>query len=333
MNAIRAAILKGPRQIEQVIRESPEPGPMEVVLNVGYVGICGTDQNAYWGKSDLVKYPRVIGHEVSARVLQVGSEVKLYQPGQWVAVAPLISCGECNFCRSGNEHLCPSRVLFGTTVDGGLQEQIVMPMQTLFPLPAGVSPRAGVLAEPMAVCLHAVHAAGRDPHGLEVVVSGAGTIGLLIARILWQLEAQTVKLLDLDRERVQLAQKLGFEALHPAQAPSSKAELVFIANDSPQAVADIPALLAPHGIAVIVGMIADACLNWTQLLLKEGAIRTSRYFTLKEFREGVDLLGSPGFDVERLIQAEYPFSEFIGTECHTIFEHARKVPRLVIKLG
>jgi threonine dehydrogenase-like Zn-dependent dehydrogenase len=332
MNTIRAGVLKGPYQIEGAIRETREPGPHEVVLSVGYVGICGSDLHAYRGELLAIEYPRVIGHELCAKILQVGLGVKLYQPNQWVSVAPLISCGGCNFCLSGNEHLCPSRVLFGVNVDGGFQEQIVMPANTLFPLPVGVSPRAGTLAEPMAVCLHAVHTSDRNPKGLDVVVSGAGTIGLLIARILRKLEAKTIRLLDIDAERLQFARELGFEALYPAQISPSNADLVFIANDSPQALADVPAMLAPFGTAVIVGIIADASLNWFNLLLKEGVIRTSRYFTLKEFGESVALLGSSGFDIEKLVQAEYNFSELISTKGQTIFEQARRVPRVVIKM-
>jgi L-iditol 2-dehydrogenase len=321
-----------PYQIRATEREIELPGPGEVELQVGYVGICGTDLHAYRGLSPIFDFPVVFGHEFSAQVLRCGNGVDHLQEAQWVGVAPLLVCGHCSFCSTGKEHLCEQRIIFGATTDGALRERLIMPAEVVCPLPPEISPLEGVLGEPLAVALHAVNQAGRKLAGTNVIISGAGAIGLLTALIVEQRGADQILLLDIDKKRRDFGQALGFQVAHPEEAPPSSADCLFIATGASEAIAAIPDLLAPLGTAVLIGIISEAQLNWFQLLLKEANVTTSRYFTLFDYQEGMRLLGTPGFKAKALIQKQIAFQELFVDEGQKVMDVAQQVIRLLIKM-
>jgi L-iditol 2-dehydrogenase len=328
--AVRAAVLLEPRRIE--LRELPlaSVGPDEVELEVLYVGICGTDLACYQGKNVLLKMPVVLGHEFCARVRSCGSEVRTVSPGQVVAVAPLIACGRCRFCAAGQEHLCPERIIFGVGVDGALRERLVMPSRTLFPVPDGVPWGDCALTEPLAVAIHAVK---RTPvTDRRVMISGAGAIGLLIAQVVRVLGAASVLLLDVEDKRLDLARRMGFEAEQPDQAVSNGADCFFIATGAPAAITALPGLIEFGGVAVVVGLLDEIPINWLRLLIKEGTITTSRYFTLDDFRAALDMLARGEVHVRGLIQDQAEFENVADHQGEALFNHARQVVRLVISM-
>ena len=331
-DTVKAAAMTAPFQIKAVEREIKPPGPGEVELQVGYVGICGSDLHAYQGGSPIFDYPIVFGHEFSARVLHCGVGIDHLQEGQWVGVAPLLACGDCSFCSTGNNHLCEKRIIFGAAADGALRERLIMPSEVVYHLPAGVSPPEGALGEPLAVAVHAVNRSGRNLEGAKTIISGAGTIGMLIALVVEQRGANQIVLLEVDEKRRLLAQALGFLVVPPEEAPSSTADCLFIATGATEAIAAIPELLAPLGIVVVVGIISEARLNWVHLLFKEGSVTTSRYFTLHDYQEAIQLLGTPGFKAKSLIQEQVAFAELFVDEGQKVMSRAQQVMRLLIKI-
>lgn len=332
IDTVRAAVMMAPYQIRAAEREIKRPGPGEVELQVGYVTICGSDQEAYKGDSSIFDFPVVFGHEFSAQVLRIGNGVDHLQEGQWVGVAPLFSCGHCSFCRTGSNQLCKQRIIFGATTDGALRDRLVMPAETIYPLPVGVSPPEGALGEPLAVAMHAVNQAGHNLEGANVIISGAGAIGLLIAFIVEQRGADEILLLEIDDKRQDFSQVQGFQTAHPDNAPSSTADCLFIATGASEAIAAIPELLAPLGTAVIVGTISAAELDWFHLLLKEGTVATSRYFTLDDYQQAIQLLGTPGFKAKALIQGQAAFEELFIDDGQKVMNRARQVMRLLIEM-
>ena len=329
---VQAAVMTAPYQIRAAEREIKLPGPGEVELQVGFVGLCGTDLHAYKGFSPIFDFPVVFGHEFSAQVLRYGDNVGHLQEGQWAGVAPLLVCGHCSYCSAGNNHLCEQRRIFGATADGALRERLVMPAEVVFPLPAGVSPPEGALGEPLAVAVHAVNQAGRNLEGANVIISGAGAIGLLIALIVEQRGADHTLLLDIDEKRRIFGQTLGFQVMHPEEAPTSTANCLFVATGASEAIATIPELLAPLGTAVVVGIVSEAQLDWFHLLLKEGSVATSRYFTFYDYQEAIQLLGTLGFKAKSLIQEQAAFEELFIDEGQKVMDRAQQVMRLLIKI-
>lgn len=330
MPVVRAAVLLEPRRI--AFRDLPRPafGSDDVELEPLFVGVCGTDLACYAGKNALLKTPVVLGHEFSARVRACGDRVTTVAPGQVVAVAPVIACGQCRFCAAGQEHLCPERVIFGVAFDGALRERLVMPSRTLFPVPDGADWSEYALVEPLAV---AVHAAKRVPvGGRRVMISGAGAIGLLIAQVVRASGAESVVLLDVDEKRLDLARRIGFEAVQPDQVARQGADCLFVATDAPAAIAAIPDLIDFTGIAVMVGLPDSVPTNWLRLLFKEGTITTSRYFTLDDFRTALALLAAGAVDVRALIQDRVAFEHIAERQGAALIERARRVVRLVIAM-
>jgi 2-desacetyl-2-hydroxyethyl bacteriochlorophyllide A dehydrogenase len=328
---VKAAVLTAPGWFEAGRREISPLEAGDVELQVGYVGICGSDLSAYEDPEAPGARPVVLGHEFSAQVVRLGSSVDGLREGQWVSVAPLLSCGDCEFCRTGSDYLCEERLIFGRDLDGALREKLVMPARAVFPLPEGLSPEAGILTEPLAVAVHAVNRGGRSPDGTQVVISGAGAIGLLIAHVVAERGARQVLLLDVDDRRLHLAREMGFEAAQPGNTASA-ADLLFVATAAREALIDVPTVLSPCGTAVVVGQIREVPLNWRALLMKEGSVTTSRYFNFSDFQEGVRLLATGAVQTSSLIQDQASFSELVSGGGHAVMERAREAVRLLVKM-
>jgi threonine dehydrogenase-like Zn-dependent dehydrogenase len=153
-----------------------DPGPGEVQLAVGSVGICGSDLHFY--RKDFPARAGVVpGHEFAGIVSAVGKGVKYLAEGDLVGVEPLTRCGQCVFCLSGDYHICVDRALIGERYDGGMSEFAVVPAITAFKAPTGVDGELAALAEPLACSVHGfakVRLRGNE----TVFILGAGSIGL-----------------------------------------------------------------------------------------------------------------------------------------------------------
>ena len=184
---MRAAVTEGVGAMAVLDRAEPDtPGAGEVVVAPEAVGICGSDYHFFAGElSDAAggsQFPRVQGHEVGATVLAVGpgSRGEL-QVGQRVSLWPLRACGQCYPCSVGRPNTCDNFELIGIHVDGGLQEQLVVPNSQVYPI-AVDDPALAALAEPTSIAVRAVNRARIQP-GERVVVLGAGPIGQCICLV------------------------------------------------------------------------------------------------------------------------------------------------------
>ncbi|MDK1491100.1 zinc-binding alcohol dehydrogenase family protein [Sinorhizobium sp. 7-81] len=199
----------------------PEPGRLEIVdrnrpgapaagwarLAVSHVGICGTDYHIFEGKHPFLQYPRVMGHEISAKVIEAGPETSLASE-TLVVVNPYLSCGTCVACRSGKPNCCTAIRVLGVHTDGAFCEEIMMPEQNLYPA-QDLSPEAAAAVEFLAIGAHAVRRSNAAP-GARSLVIGAGPIGLGTA-IFSRIAGHGVTLLDTSAERLGFAaDRLGF---------------------------------------------------------------------------------------------------------------------------
>lgn len=173
---MRAAFCSEPGKIEVRDVPMPAPGAGEVVVRVRNCGICGSDLHFYSGHFPP---PAVCpGHEISGQVAAVGPGVRHLRPGDPVVVEPLVTCQQCNFCRSGNYQLCPDLRVLGNMADGGFADYVQVPAYAVYRVPATLDFAVAALAEPLAVAVHGLRLAPMVP-GDRVLVLGAGTIGLL----------------------------------------------------------------------------------------------------------------------------------------------------------
>lgn len=187
-----AARLHGPRDVR--VEEVPAPaapGPGEVLLRVGAVGICGSDLHTYTDArigDTQVRSPLVLGHEFGGAVLAVGPDTTdalgaPLAPGQRVAVDPATPCRRCEMCEAGHPNLCCRLHFCGLWPDdGALQEQMIVKGHTCFPIPDALSDADAALLEPLGVALHAADL-GKLKVARSVAVLGCGPIGLLIIKL------------------------------------------------------------------------------------------------------------------------------------------------------
>lgn len=188
----------------------PEAGPGQVKIRVAAAGICGTDIHIY--KDEFkTKPPVVLGHEVAGEIVELGSGVTDLAAGQRVTTETYFeTCGECRYCRSGQNNLCLNRRSIGSAVNGGFTNYVVVPARNVHPLPDNISFEAGALTEPLACVVHGVLNFNTVCAGDVAVIAGPGAIGLLTLQVVKASGATVVMLgTDVDSRRLALAEELG----------------------------------------------------------------------------------------------------------------------------
>ncbi len=205
---MKAAICPEPGRLDIIDRPAPGAPPKGWArLAVSHVGICGTDYHIFEGKHPYLEYPRIMGHEISATVIESGEGVSL-TPGAAVIVNPYLSCGTCVACRKDKPNCCTAIKVLGVHTDGALCEEILVPETNLYPA-GDLSLEAAATVEFLAIGAHAVRRS-LAPAGSRALVIGAGPIGLGTA-LFSRIAGHQVTLLDASAERLQMAEeRLGF---------------------------------------------------------------------------------------------------------------------------
>ena len=201
---------EGPRQM--ILRQTPVPVPQpdEVLIRVVYSGICGSELSGYKGESSIRRPPLIMGHEFSGAIEQIGGAVLRddLAVGMHVTANPLLSCTRCGYCLSGRQHLCPDRQLLSANLPGSNAAFVAIRADAVSPIPPGVSLTTAALAEPTACAIHAAVLAAPAPDERGLVV-GAGPIGLLVLQALMDRGLHQVFCIDLNQERLAMAEQLG----------------------------------------------------------------------------------------------------------------------------
>jgi 2-desacetyl-2-hydroxyethyl bacteriochlorophyllide A dehydrogenase len=178
---MRIARFYGGKDIRVETAPDPKPGPGEVLVRVRAAGICGSDLRGYRRGVSGSGPPRTPGHELAGEVRALGAGVEGLAIGQRVAVEPLVGCGACRYCLSGNYHLCLDLEHIGGARPGGFAELTVAPADRLYPLPDAISFDEASLLDVVAVAVHALTCVPVQP-AERVAVIGTGAIGLSIAQ-------------------------------------------------------------------------------------------------------------------------------------------------------
>ncbi|MGO2096088.1 MAG: zinc-binding dehydrogenase [Candidatus Microbacterium stercoravium] len=233
-----------------------------MLLEVQAVGICGSDYGLFLGKHPLSQFPRVQGHEFSAKVLAFGEDTRRDLPiGALVVVEPLLPCGRCYPCRRGSYNCCVELRLYGVHVDGGLQSRVVVPEHLLHDA-RGLTSEVAAFAEPMSIALQGLRRA-QVVEGERMVVFGAGPVGqaaIIAARDI----GASVAAVDLVDERLQRATESGAElVVNSADEVLERLRewsdgegpgVVVDATGAPAALSTALDLVAPSGRVVMIGI-------------------------------------------------------------------------------
>lgn len=200
-------MINEPGKSDTIELERPSPGAGEVLLQIHYVGLCGSDLNTFRGLNPLVSYPRVPGHELGATIEAIGVDVpRSISLGQQVLVIPYNNCGACTACKQDRANSCRNNQTLGIQRDGALAEYFVSPWQKLL-----TSEKLGLpelaLVEPLTVGFHAV-GRGRVTKHDTVAVLGCGAIGLGVIAGAAARDARVIAI-DVDDVKLELAKKCG----------------------------------------------------------------------------------------------------------------------------
>lgn len=194
----------------------PEYSPEEVLIKVEACAICGSDVHGMDGSTGRRIPPIVMGHEASGVVQKVGASVKNFKPGDRVTFDSTIFCGKCHFCRRGEMNLCDNRMVLGVScgeyrLHGAFAEYVAVPERILYALPDAVTFEQAAMVEPLSVAFHALR---RSPVSLNdnVVVVGAGMIGLLVIQVLREAGCGQIIAVDMVDEKLEMAKKFGATA-------------------------------------------------------------------------------------------------------------------------
>ena len=188
----------------------PEVGPNDVLIQVTMSAICGTDMHIYhWDEwsQHTIPVPMVVGHEFAGRVVELGSHVNGLEVGQRVSGEGHITCGYCRNCRAGTRHLCRNTVGVGVNRPGSFAEYLVIPAGNVFPIPDRIDDRHAAIFDPLGNAVHT--ALAFDLVGEDVLITGAGPIGIMAAAVARHVGARHVVVTDVNDYRLQLAEGMG----------------------------------------------------------------------------------------------------------------------------
>jgi (R,R)-butanediol dehydrogenase/meso-butanediol dehydrogenase/diacetyl reductase len=295
---MKAAVFKGigqPLAVEDV--RDPSPREDEVVVQIGRCGICGSDLHMTEDPVFAIKPGNVLGHEFSGEVVGLGAAVRSLKIGDRVSVSPLRGCGKCPTCAAGHPAWCPNGKLGG----GGYAEYAVAYDRDCVRLPEAVSLEDGALVEPLSVALHGVAMSGLTT-GANVLVVGAGPIGLGTAYWARRFGARRIVVMDLNDFQKERALEMGATGFlvsdgeivpRVTAALGTAPDVVFECVGKPGVLAQCIEHVRIKGTVVVLGLCTapDTFVPF-RAVSKEARIQTSAFFDFQEFCRVIDTLES-----------------------------------------
>jgi L-idonate 5-dehydrogenase len=318
-------ILHAPKDLRIEPVEIVKPGANQVRVRINTGGICGSDLHYYHhgGTGTIrVKEPMALGHEIAGTIEEIGIGVSHLVPGMRVAINPSSPCYHCEYCLEGAHHQCLNMQFMGSAMrmphaQGGFRQSVTVSAAQAIPISDAMTTAEAAIAEPLAVCLHAVRQAG-PLMGKRVLVTGAGPIGALTVLVARYSGAREIVATDVGDFALRMAAKLGAsetinsaknpESLDPYKAGKGVFDVLFEASGNQAALnGALPAIRA-GGIIVQLGLGGDISLPINTIVTKELQLRgTFRFDT--EFQLAVDLMGKGLIDVKPLVTDTLPFDQ------------------------
>ncbi|MHC2598922.1 2-desacetyl-2-hydroxyethyl bacteriochlorophyllide A dehydrogenase [Kluyvera sp. 1366] len=317
MTMMKTLVVAEPRQMVWQQRAKPTPAAHEVLIKPIAAGICGTDIHAWAGNQPFFSYPRVLGHELCGEVVELGSQASGFRLGQRVVLIPYVACQQCDACLSGKTNCCEKISVIGVHQDGGFCEFLSAPTSNLLAVDE-VDPEAAALIEPFAISAHAVRRAAVTADE-QVLVVGAGPIGLGVAAIAAAAGANVVVADTSEQRRAHVAQKLGLATVNPLDADFEaqlRAEFggrlpakVIDATGSPAAMNGAVKLIRHGGTIVFVGLHkGDLVIPDIEFHKKETTLLGSRNATLEDFAKVGELMANGQLRADMMLNRHYDFS-------------------------
>jgi 2-desacetyl-2-hydroxyethyl bacteriochlorophyllide A dehydrogenase len=321
---MRAVIIDAPANFRVGDAPDPTPQPDEILVRVGACGICGTDLHIIDGESPLARYPIIPGHEFAGEVVAVGSDVPQTTTngipgitvGSRVAIEPNLTCGHCEFCRTGHENLCLRYKAVGVTTGGALAQYVAVPSAKAYVLPDNMSLREGALIEPVSCAVHGMHMLN-PRSGDTFLIVGAGTMGLLLLQLAVRGGASRIAMTDVNAQRLARAEMLGAtrtytDMRHALKDEPSGFNCVIDATGVPAVIEQAFMTVKRGGKFMIFGVAPDEArisLSPFRIYNDEITILGSMA-VLFSFQAALDLLSAGVINTDAMLTKAFPLEDF-----------------------
>lgn len=300
--------------LELVDMTAPKPATNEILVRVAACGICGSELETFKNQSPRRLPPLIMGHEFCGEVVEMGSAVNEWAPGDRVVAHAVVHCGSCDCCGRGDEHLCRNRQVFGMHRPGAFAEFVSVPANVAIPWPDGLSAVEACLAEPLANGVHVAELVrGFAPK--RCLVIGSGPIGLMCQQALQLCHNAEIVVCDLSRERLAVAARLGaLKSIQPQTSDLASSIMEWTSGEGVDCVVDAVgsgltkqqslSLLRPGGAAVWIGLHGDEmAINSYEVTLPERAVFGTYSARLADLATAVDWMASARVDVRSWVDA------------------------------
>lgn len=312
---MKALICKEPGIFEYQDLAEPKLEPGYSILSVKRVGVCGTDIHAFAGNQPFFEYPRILGHEIAASILETTDPD--FEVGELVTLIPYFNCGDCVACNQGKGNCCVRIKVYGVHIDGGMRQRIAVPNEYLIKAP-GLDLDALALVEPLSIGQHAVVRAGLKAGEFALVV-GAGPIGLGLMELAKLVGAKVIAM-DVNEARLGICEhKFGIEHLiNPAKEDAierlkeitnaAMPSVVFDASGNLKAINQAFQFLAHTGRYVLVGLQKEyISFSHPEFHKREATLMSSRNASKQDFAQVISYLQSGQVVVGNYITHRYDF--------------------------
>ena len=324
----KISVLTADLAVETRTVEAPLPNSHQVQIAVKSVGVCGSDIH-YWEHGRIGPYvvesDLVLGHEASGVVTAIGSDVTSISVGDRVAIEPGVPCGHCYECRMGRYNLCPEVQFFATPpVDGAFAQFVVIDENFAHRVPDSMSFDEAALIEPLSVGVWACKKAKIAP-GSRVLVTGAGPVGLMCAKVARASGAIEVTVTDVNLERLKAAAAMGF-TIHRSGVDQALTEKSFTAviecSGNVHAINTAIRAAAPASVVVLVGMAADGNVTVPVDVIQGRELwLTGTFRYAHTYPTAIGLVSSGAVIISDLVSASYDLGNV-----ENALGHARKHP-------
>ena len=307
------------------LEDVPKPaiGINDVLIRVRYTGICGTDVHIFawdeWAQK-TIKVPLTIGHEFVGEIVEVGSNVNDFHPGDIVSGEGHVVCGRCRNCLAGRRHLCVTTQGVGVNRAGAFAEFIALPMTNIWRHSPGVNQEVAAIFDPFG---NAVHTALSFPVlGEDVLITGAGPIGIMAIPVVHHAGARHVVITDLNPFRLNLARKMGATlAINPTETSLTEVQkqlgmtegfdVGLEMSGNPQALRDMIASMSHGGKIAALGIPAkESLMDWRPVIFNMITIKGIYGREMYETWYKMSVMLDSGMDIAPIITHRFPYDQF-----------------------
>jgi threonine 3-dehydrogenase len=307
------------------LRDTPRPeiGPTDVLIAVKNAAICGTDLHIYnWDKwaARTIPVPMVVGHEYVGVVAAVGRDVKHLEIGQRVSGEGHITCGVCRNCRAGRGHLCRNTLGVGVNRPGAFADFVAIPAANAYPIPDSIPDEVAAILDPLGNAVHT--ALTYDLVGEDVLIAGAGPIGLMATAVCRHVGARHIVVTDLNDYRLSLANMMGASlaaradkrSLHDVMQGLDMHEGFDVGlemSGSPRALRDMIAAVNHGGKIALLGILSEeAGVDWNQVIFKSLTLKGIYGREMYETWYKMLAMLQSGLNVRPVITHHLPMEDF-----------------------